>query len=338
MFSGFAGNATYFKKSNKKATAYTSGKRRRGGLVRKSRYAPTRRKVTRTGYGGTKRRRKSTSMKTLSKRVTKLSKAVDQSLATLTVRRLAAGQITASEGRSLSTHLPLSDQGRINDSLDAVEMWSPTSSTFVTQDLSDNTLGLQREFTCIYLSYTITLRNNRNVPVHVSLAIMTPKNDTSVTPTNAFLAGLSDLGGLPADGILTKWADSGVLRDLWVSRLKKKAVIMPGQSLTVHWKHGGFLYRIETAEADALAYRTANKAAACFIRVQGPHGHDSVVAGEMSTLEASVDYTTEVTRVWSYEAGQSIHRVKTQLDTFQPTGFTNTGLVGQQPVANVQSF
>lgn len=286
----------------------------------------------------TKKRKKSTTVKTLSKRVTKLAKSVDQGLALLTHRHLSAGQFLASAGKQLTKSFDLNNQGILNNSLSIVPYFDSSTNTIIDIDASDNLTTYQRDYLFKYQGATVILKNNYTVPCVIKAAIVRPKNDTSVTPSNAWLAGLADIGSFTGEELQLKWSDSQVYMDMWTNIVMKKTVLQPGQELVLHADLGSLKYQPQTAEADSLSYRVNEKPASLMITVMGEIAHDSVDTTQMSTTRAGVDFKIEVIRKIEYDAGLSIKRIRLILDNFQTAGFTNTGTIAAKPVAAYQNY
>lgn len=321
----------------------TKSKKKNGARTFKKRAFPVRRRPMKSSKPTTfkkrtsKRKRKGTTVKTLAKRVTKLSKSVETGLADLTHRKLSLGTFSTAVGKQLTASVTINNQGAVNDSLSAVPYFDSSTNTIVTIDASDNASTYQRSYLFKYQSVRVKLTNNYTTPCTVDARLVVPTHDTSVTPISAYLAGLIDVGSPDPDGLLTLLSDSQVYNDMWKSQVGKKATIQPGETLVLFAPLGAMNFEIQTAEADSLQFRKDEKPMALMIRLQGPVGHDSVDSTQLSYLKASLQYEIEVIRKIEYQAGLSIKRFIAVEDNIQ-TAFTNQGQVAQKPVGGLQGF
>lgn len=316
---------------------------RKKGRSFKKRAFPVRRRTLkptafrRGSFKGAKRRKTTTSVKTLAKRVTKLKKSVDTGLAVLTHRKLTLGTLSTIVGKQLTQSVVIQNQGAINDKLSAVSYFDSSTNTIVVIDASDSSTTYQRDYKFNYQGVKVKLTNTYTTPLTLDARLVRPKNDTSVTAISAYTAGLIDIGSPDASGLLTKISDSQVYNDLYTDIVRKKAVLQPGESLVLMTNLGPMDYQIQTAEADALQFRVANKPCQLMVRLQGPVGRDSVNLTELSYLPATVQYEIEAISKIEYQAGLSIRRVVLEEVNIQPS-FANAGTVSAKPVAAQQTM
>lgn len=193
-------------------------------------------------------------------------------------------------------------------------------ATFTTVDF---TSGTQYKSLQIKAYSKITLRNNYQVPVKVSLYLVIPRKDTSIASKTSIENGLTDIGLTNGQlDPLVYPSDSPHFNDLWKIVKKKQIILQPSQQCYMNnSKVPWFSYDPSYSDSHSLTYQSRWFAHQYLIRVEGVIGHDSAVATEYGVLQAGVDAMTDTIVQVRYSAGADIKYMITADDS--AAAFTN---------------
>lgn len=307
-------------------TAVSGNATRRKTLSRKK----SKRKRTFKG----KKSRKS-SVKTLSRKVAKLSKGLAANTGTLVHRQLHVDSVSVPEGQSVFDGIILSSASRLIGALSAVPYYDSSTNNVVTADPTSR--SYQNAYTFARTSYACTLINNATIGCTIRCGIMVPREDTNAGPVSAFLSGVADISISPTSP-LVRLSDSQVLQDVWqwMPGSYKEVTLSPGGRYDLKASEGSFKYQLATVEADPLTYRKDDKPAVLVYQVMGVIASDSALKSEINFTECSLTVKALVVRTITYPAGAAIRRVV--LSNTETSLFTNGGTVIQQPEAVQQTF
>lgn len=276
--------------------------------------------------------KKSTTIASISKKLRKIQRHVNNEQATHTHRRLDISQLIApayvvtygdyDKGNLTSLHLACA----------ALRYYNPGTNALVTNDAGAGTYNNE---VLITVSRKLVIRNNYQVPANIQVYSQTPKVDTSIAPYQACVNGLADQGGVAITSPLVYYSDSEENKAYWYSKKLKDMIIQPGQQVMVSHQTKEFPFDFSNADTHALQYQKKLGAHVFTVRLQGVFGHDSVAAAEVATLSAGLDIAQYVTYKIVYDAGKSLSDFS--ISNNQST-FTNGGLVSNKPVSDNQAY
>lgn len=177
--------------------------------------------------------------------------------------------------------------------------------------------------------------NNYQVPCMLTMYVCVPKVDTSFSPTTAFQNGLADVGNPSNSSPLVYLTDSPQFHDLWRISKSKKAVLQPGESLSISYSYKSYMYDPSLVDSHADTYQAVHGCHTLCTRLEGVLGHDNAAA-ERGTLQASVDLQEDRVFEIHYSAGAAIKTIA--INDISDVTFTNVGVVSNKPVSDNQSY
>jgi hypothetical protein len=213
----------------------------------------------------------------------------------------------------------------IEGAIDNLPVFNPSlPGTYTFVDFKS---GTQKKEVLIKAHSKFLVKNNYNSPAKVSIYLVFPKNDTSITPTTAMTAGLNDISGNPATLTITSPMiypnHSPQFRDLWSIKKQQTKVLEAGQVMSMSNTTPQFQYDPSFADDHNLQYQRRYMCHGYLVRVEGVLGHDTS-ADERGILQAGIDCSNQITYTVRYEAGADIEYLEVD-DTFDT--FTGAGVV-----------
>lgn len=200
--------------------------------------------------------------------------------------------------------------------------------TLTTADLSTGTY--QRDIHFASAFSRLRVRNNYQVPVRVDIYCCLVKDDTNITPRNAWNNGLADMSSLTYTSPMTFPTDSHQFTDIYKIHMTSKKLLAPGQEHSVKYTAPKFIYDPSLVDSHGLTYLKQFKCHGYIVKVEGVLGHDTS-AGEAGNLQAGVDIEIYRSFKVHYSAGAQI-RILATSDGFD--AFTNGGVITSKPVAD----
>ncbi len=221
----------------------------------------------------------------------------------------------------------------VEDALSQLRYLDPGTGALAT--VAGATGSFQKEFYFKSLWSRCDAHNNYQVPVQITLYCLVPKEDTSITPEDAFTQGLTDVGNPSATSTLIFPSDSPQHRDLWRIQKSKTMMLQPGRCVSLTFKGKKFQYDPSLGDSHADTYQPRFASHTFAVRIQGPVGHDTV-ASEVSTLQCGVDLVINHRAEIKYAAGADIEFI--DISDNMSTAFSNKGCVSAKPVADNQGY
>lgn len=194
--------------------------------------------------------------------------------------------------------------------------------------------SFQKEFLFKSIYHKIHIRNNYQVPVHVSAYIVVPKEDTDINSTTAYTNGLADVGNISSFSNLSYFTDSIQVTDLFKISSSKKILLEPGETFNMIHTTKSFQYDPSYVDNHALTYQKRFGGAMLFIQVRGEVAHDTT-ASEVGCSAAGVDYMVDTTYTVRYSAGADIKYI---VVTDNSSSFTNGAVLSNKPTADNQGY
>ena len=223
----------------------------------------------------------------------------------------------------------------IEGSMASIRYYDPGTNAMVTADPSVGTF--QRDIR-VSIYKKLQFRNNFQVPCWVQIVSCTPKDDTNLTPFDAYSNGLADQGGISAYSPLTHFSDSLQLKALWHVKTVYKKCLQPGQQGYVKHFVKEFCYNFSVADSQTDTYRRKHGCQLFMIRVHGPLGHDNGGATwntEVGVGKCGVDWMHDTVYTFRYDAGKKI--VEYSHDD-NSSSFTSLCVSSNRPTSDNQGF
>lgn len=190
--------------------------------------------------------------------------------------------------------------------------------TYTTVDF---TSGTQSKSVRIKMYSKLNVRNNYHVACKVDVYLCVPKNDNSISTTQAITNGYADIGGVDIDSSLMWPTDSPQFVQLWKIAKHKSIHLKGGSECNLSFSKGYFDYDPSVYDSHNETYQKAYGSHQYLIRVSGVMAHDSVVATEEGFSKAGIDYSVVTTYTARYAAGADIKYIiiNDSADTFTNT-------------------
>lgn len=245
----------------------------------------------------------------------------------LTYRQRATGRVLSSVNAQNYSSLSAFSTAFYEGVLAQLRYYDPAApASLVTADGTTGTYMKDFQFEKSYLK--LSLRNNYQSPCIVSVYMCRPKEDTDITPTQAFTQGLTDVGNPTNTSPLVYITDSPQFTDLWRIEKSAKRQLQPGETLDLSVNNKSFSYDPSLVDSHALLFQSRFQCMGIAIRVDGVLGHDTAV-DEQGVLAAGVDWVLDRTAIVEYSAGADIEFIYV---TDGSDTFTNGGVVSQKPI------
>ena len=251
-----------------------------------------------------------------------------------TRRQISSGNITTNDNEANYLLLQANRSSDLESAMTLFRYFNPaTAGTLTTADPTSGTYS--REIQVDNVSVHINLRNNYQVPVRCRVYTVTPKDDTSVTPTSAFTQGMTDQY-ITSPGLtsLTSYpSDIKQFNELWKIVDTTNYLIQPGSEKELKYNTGRFDYNSSVQDSHALSFQKQWKAVCFMVRIEGVLAHDS--AGTLVGLsDAGLDWIMRRTWTFRYDAGIKLHDFSEDVDVDDIT----VPLVSNKPLADNQSY
>lgn len=272
--------------------------------------------------------------RTLKKQVQELKRVAEADTGTHIYRHRGSTIRTASVASMGITSLTGCSTASIEAALAGLRYYNPAVPGTLTT--ADGTSGTFHKEFYIKRQYSRYLGvNNYQIPCMVTLYVVQTKEDTSISPATAFTNGLTDVGNPTATSPLVYLTDSVQFNDLWKIVKSKRAVLQPGDSISLSFAAKPYSYDPSLVDSHTSAYQSALGCHTLVVRIEGVLGHDSV-ASEYGSLQAAIDLQEDRVFEINYPAGADIKTIVVN-DT-SSASFTNVGVVSNKPVSDNQSY
>lgn len=273
--------------------------------------------------------------KQLVRRVRELSQKMAQGEGWLTYRTAAVGALLASNNVQNFASLGINDLAITETILGQLRYYDPsTPGTLLVADFTSGTF--QRKVHIDRIVAMLTLRNNYQTQAKVTVYTCKALNDTSISPTSAYVNGMNDSGNDTAGtNPLSYITDSPQFKELWKIVKKNVFVMSPGDEVIVSSNPKGYWYDASLADSHNLTYQREFNSHAYAIFVQGVLSHDSAVANEQGLAQCGIDYNLQRTFQVKYDAGVNIQYTYVSNNYDTPTnGFVQS----QRPISDNVSY
>lgn len=281
-----------------------------------------------------KRGKRRTTNKQICKQIREIRQLAESDTGTHIYRHIATAIFNSSVGQMSISSISGIKKSTIEEALAHLRYYDPSNpGALITASGAVGSYSKEFLFKKMYCRYTV--RNNYQVPCKVTLYIVKPKDATSITPAQAFVNGLADLGNPSSTSTAVYLTDSTQFNDLWTIASSKSKTLYAGQEMVISHSAKPFKYDPSTYDSHGLDYNKGFNAFTIVVRVEGVMGHDTVQA-QVNQLEASVDLEEYRLFEIKYNAGADIKTI--YINDIRPANFTNSGVVSNNPVVDNQGY
>lgn len=289
----------------------------RKNYVTKRRYTGSRRLKRRWGR---KRRRSYKSAqpgfkKKANTMMQKLKRRSEAGLGTFTHKRRDTDTVNCSDNQIAYQAFEVSSTTKIEDVIDSLPVFDPaTPGTYILTDFTSGTN--QKDVEIVRTFAKLCLRNNRTTDTVVTIYVVCPKFDTSISPVTAITNGLSDVGsGLGGTTSMLTPNDSPQFRQAYKILKSKRQILSSGDTMVMTHVIGSFVYDPSLTDSHTSTFQQRNGAFHFLVRIEGTLCHANATATNMGTCQGRVDYMTDVKTVVKYEAGANIEYIEVDNNT-----------------------
>lgn len=287
-------------------------------------------------YPSRRRGRRSTAIRPkrgLKKKVRELARVVNATNGTLIYRKRNTSKLLPAVNAMAQTHLQITDMASMELVLAELRYFDPAApGTLVQASGATGTYSRDYLFKSIYSNAQAV--NNYQIPVKVTLYVVTPKQDTSIAPITAFTNGLTDVGNPTVASQLVHLTDSEEFNDLWKIQKSISKILQPGQSCNITHSAKNIMYSPATFDSHNLAYQRRFGVYLILARAEGVLAHDTV-EDEQGFSPAGLDLSCDTKWTVEYDAGIDIKFIvlAETADTF-----TTSAVMSNKPVSDNQAF
>lgn len=225
------------------------------------------------------------------------------------------------------------NQSLIETVLGQLRYYDPsTPGTYITADYST---GTQSKEIMLSAYSKCLVRNNYQVPAHITVYVCTPKTDTSIAPITAMTNGFTDIGVSSANTNLQAYiTESPQFQDLWKVASSTKKTIQPGQTCSVSHSVKKMKYDPSLNDSHPQSYQKKSGAHVYVIRVEGEVAHDTT-ADQQGFSGVGVDIVVDTKFTVHYDGGAAINYMVLATDA---SAFTNGAVLSNKPVSDNQGY
>jgi hypothetical protein len=262
------------------------------------------------------------SLKGLRKQVQNIRKELETDRGVLIYRSRDTSEKTSSEGQKAVHGFTGIAGGTIQSALAQCRYYNPSDpANLVTADGETGTFS--REFFIKRSYVSLTVRNNYEVPVRISLHVCLPKQATNTSALTHYTQGLTDVGNPSNVSPMVYLTDSKEFNLNWVVAKSKKKELQPGQKMFI--SHNNKAFDFDTADYDshALSFQKKYGGSYLIMFMEGVLGHEEANVAQYNSIQAGVD--CEIRRIVEvhYAAGSNIKYI--YVDDGGDTFTTGTG-------------
>lgn len=316
--------------------------RNRGRIQRAAKFAAkrmSRKKATPTYRRKSSTRRNANKNKEQDKRISKLSKQVDQATGHLTYRTIAGTQSLAAANKQQVEYFGPNTTTILETVLGQCKYFDPSNpGTLLTASQASGTYSRISQFDSV--SAKLTIRNNYQSTASVKVYLFVNKDDTSKGSTSAWSDSITngDVAGSvdSIDDIGAYPTDLALLTDLYKVTKIKDVVLQPGQVARVSHTSKGFSYDSATVDSHALGYQRQYQSFQMCVVHHGLPAHDSVVADQCGLPATGMDIRSDYVYKVTYNAGINLRYA--YVDSAGLSNATNGFVESQKPVSDNQAF
>ena len=265
----------------------------------------------------------------LRKQVKDLKLSENASLATKTYRKIDSWKALAGTNVLGVTSMTGSSATSLETSMTDLRFYDPAvPGTLKSVNFASGTF--QRNILVKLQRSKILARNNYQSDCKLTIYLCRPKDDTSISPTQAWTNGCAKNPISISQSTLNQYpTDYDFFNDLWSVKRMVHTVLSPGQSIEASHQETNFEYDPTNYDDHSLLYQREYRSFVWLVVVQGVLSHDTTVATEQGLAAAGVDLKTDTTTVLEYEAGVNMKYVEVDDNL---NSFTNGAVQSHQPI------
>ena len=277
--------------------------------------------------------------KALTKRVNEIDKSMeklrrsdDQSTGIMTYRKIFSDSLKATVNSQASVVRVPNSVATLEVVLAECLFFDPSAPTVLIKG-SLATGAYQRNTMFDSITAKTHARNNYTSDCKIKIYLMQNKDDTDLSPTAAWDAGVANgsYGAIVDRDTVNQYpSDYDVVNDLYKSTIKWSGVLSPGQSVDVSHTETNISYDSSTTDTHSLNYQKEYKCFHFMTVIEGTIAHDSSV-DQQGLGQAGIDIVNNYIYKVRYNAGVNMTYTYLVEDLDE---FTNGAVQSHQPVAD----
>lgn len=266
------------------------------------------------------------------RQIKSLNQKTDAALGTMTYRKIESQGSVCGPNLQQGFSADIIRKTELEAVLAQLKFFDPSNpATLIVGNGTSGTYS--RDYLFKSITQKLSLRNNYISDVKVKVYYCTNREDTDLTPLQAWTAGLPDGSNMTQITQLLNYPnDHALFRDLWKTKVVFDSTLSPGQSAKLTNTVKDIHYNPAIFDSQIEEYQTDIKSGGYLVVYSGTSGHDASVNAGL--LPAGLDAIAENTYVVEYQAGtnikyvHSVNSLPTMTDPKQ----------SHQPMADNQEF
>lgn len=266
------------------------------------------------------------------KAIKDLNQKADASLGTMTYRKIEGQSSISGPNLQQAFSADIIRKTELEAVLTQLKFFDPSNPE--TLIVSNGASGsYSRDYLFKTITQKLTVRNNFISDCRVKVYYCTNREDTDLTPIQAWVAGLPDGSNMTqVTSLLNYPNDHALFRDLWKTKVVLDTTLSPGQTAKMSNTVKDVHYNPAVFDSQIEEYQTDIKSGGYLVVYSGTSCHGS--GFKAGLIPAGLDAIAENTYVVEYQAGVNIkyvHAVNGLLTMTNP-------IQSHQPVADNQAF
>lgn len=284
-------------------------KRGRARTTGRKRYARKRYKSRRGRSRTAPRTRSRVTTKVLAKRIQRIKKRVNETLATHTRRVVITPAVSVcSTGLGQIEFEAACDTVKLDDAISVLRHFDPANPA--TPRIIDADSGAYgHEILFRNFGATIEFRNNYLSPFNLTCYLVTPKGAQDNNPVEAIITGMGNQMQTPANATNPTLypTDSTIFRTRWNIVRTMHKYMAPGAQMTMKYNTGMFTYNPEAVDdRSSHTFHSAYKSACFMWKIVGVPCHDGVTSTLNSSTPSKMDVVIYTHSKVEYDAGMNL--------------------------------
>lgn len=268
--------------------------------------------------------------------IKQLNQKTDASLGTMTYRRLSSTQSLSQNNQQNAVISEINGRSEIIAVLKKLKFFNPSNPGTLLTDVDGSDGTYSRDYLFKSITQKLQIRNNFIADVQVKVYYCTVKEDTGLTPVQAWAAGIPDGGNAGGVEQLANYpSDYSHFRDIWHSKVVLTTTLSPGQSANLSNTVKNVEYDPAVFQTQTDEYQRDIKSGCFMVVFQGTNSHTTSSPFPVGYGVAGLDLIQQTIHVVEYQAGTNIKYVHIQNDL---PSLASGGFQSHQPKAENQTF
>lgn len=260
--------------------------------------------------------------KKLKKKVDNVAKLANATTGTRTIRRVNQYKIESNPSECKYENHEVTSVTIFEDILNPLRFYDPNTNGIVQKDAAAG--SYERDFMFTNITSKLTIRSNYLLDVVVTVYCCQCRADSNITPSSAFVNGITDQTDSGATNHDTNPyyfpTDVDLFNQLWNSK-STKLFLPAGAQKSIKCAWGPVEYSPAATDGHTSEYQRKTKDHVWLIRVEGTLGHENAAPNNVTTMAAGIDVRQVDTYTVKYAAGTDVKDYKI---TFSKPTITQT--------------